>query len=203
MVDISSSTAQPAGKAEVSDNPLDYLSMIIYVKESVHVCEQIKYLVSNRMDILLQNVETIEQKPDWLTGVPTVVFLPSRQVLTGTRALNAVKDYCETSMQGIDGMQSVQGGTSHCTLVPQNNAPPVFNSLFSCHDNSEDISSRPSSDSNLCLSDPRYEDKPKEKQNERSLEDVMRRRGGAPRAREERPPSPRRRGPAGWCLGSS
>lgn len=178
MVDTSNSTAQPTGKAEVSDNPLDYLSMIIYVKEAVHVCEQIKSLVANRMDILIQNVETIERKPDWLTGVPTVVFLPSRQVLTGTRALNAVKDYCESSMQGIDGMQSVRGGTTHCTLGPQINAAPGFDSLFSCHDDSENISSRPSADSNLFLSDPRYEDKPKEKQNERSLDDIMRRRGG-------------------------
>lgn len=176
----SSSTAHTGTNKEVSDNPLDYLSMIIYIKDGIHACEQLKTLVAPRMDILVQNVDHIkEQKPPWLTGVPTVVKLPSRQILTGTRAVNAVNELCQNSMQGVDGLQVVHGGTAHASLSPtEDRSPPMFNTLFSCQNEAEERRTSIAQESTLFSSDSRYEDKPREKQNDRSLEDIMRIRGG-------------------------
>lgn len=177
-----SSTDQPAATSkEVSDNPLDYLSMILYVKDGVRACDQLKPLVAPRMDILVQDVDMIkEQKPPWLAGVPTAVMMPSRQILTGTRAVNAVNDLCQNSMQGVDGLQVVRGGTVHASLSPaENESTHMFNTLFSCQDDVEDRPTSVVQDSTLLSSDARYEDQPREKYNDRSLEDIMRKRGDA------------------------
>ena len=173
-------TTQSTNNKEVSDNPLDYLSMIVYIKDGVQICEQIKNLVAPRLDILVQNVDMIkEQRPTWLTGVPTVVMLPSRQILTGTKAVQVVSEACQETMQGADGLQAVRGGTVHASLSSAAaHTPPSFNTLFSCQDDNSEHRTSGLIDSPLLTPDARYEDKPREKHNDRSLEEIMRMRGG-------------------------
>jgi hypothetical protein len=167
---------------EVSSNPLDYLAMILYVKDGVPACDRLKAQASARMDVLVQNVDLIQgEKPSWLTGVPTVVLLPSRTIVTGTGAIKEVAELCQSSLAGVNGFHSgLSGNSASIATLGDGDAPgeaTAFNSLFTCQDDDPHAEELRAPSSALLGADPRYEDKPREKQNDTSLEDIMRRRG--------------------------
>ena len=155
--------------AQVSENPLDYLCMIVYVKRGLPLCERLVQQAAKRMDILIQDVANIKgQRPPWLKGVPTVVMLPSREIMTGSRALHEVNEACQQMMQGADAFAPGSGPSA--APLREEAVADNFSSLFTCAD---EASSTPPT------SDLRYEDQPTEKTHDISLEDIMRRRGGA------------------------
>ena len=180
MAKTSETEATPAS-AQVSDNPLDYLSMIVYIKRGVRSCDELSLRAAKRLDIMVQDVDNIEgQKPGWLRGVPTVVVLPGREVLTGTKAIEAVLSLCEDAVQGVDGYACCVSSTAGAPLGGvESDAPSSFASLFTCADDRE-ASSSCLVGKNLPVSatDERYEDRPLQKVHAVSLEDAMRSRGG-------------------------
>ena len=181
MANTSATEATPANpaNAQVSDNPLDYLSMIVYIKRGVRSCDELSLRAAKRLDIMVQDVDNIEgQKPGWLRGVPTVVVLPGREVLTGTKAIEAVLSLCEESVQGVDGYASCVSATSGAPLGGEPNAPASFASLFTCADDREASSCLVGKNLPASTADERYQDRPKEKVHAISLEDAIRSRGG-------------------------
>ena len=81
-------------------------------------------------------------------------------------------------MSGIDGATIVRGGNGHASLSSTDYTPqPSFNMLFSCENEDEEPRPITAGETSLLSPDARYEDKPREKHNERSLEEVMRMRG--------------------------
>lgn len=180
-VSSSSTTKSQEASREVSSNPLDYLSMIVYIKDGVTPCDHIKTQASSRMDILVQDVDLIKnEKPSWLTGVPTVVLLPSRTIITGTKAMHAVTDLCNISLDGVNGFHAGLSGmsASTATLGDGDGASRGFDSLFTCQeDKAPEQVLHAAPDTLRGAQDPRYEDKPREKMNDTSLEEIMRRRG--------------------------
>jgi hypothetical protein len=148
------------GKSAVSDNPLDYLRMIAYVKRGVPACDSLAQIVASSLDVLVQDVDDIQgPRPQWLRGVPTVVLLPERNVLTGSAALRAAEELCASSLQAAQACSSSAG----CSLQSSTPAAPRFADLFTC-----DV---------LPSADGRYQDGPREKKNDVSLEEAMRLRG--------------------------
>ena len=90
------------GPKTVSHDPSDYASFIIYIKNGNPACERIKDMCSSHSDFIIQDVDMIRtNKPPWLTGVPTVVRLPSYDVVTGSAAIETVKIFLETRINGI------------------------------------------------------------------------------------------------------
>ena len=101
---------ETATKAQCSEDPLDFVRLVLYVRRGVPACEQLLAHVSDRMDVLIQDVDSIEgQKPHWLRGVPTVVKMPERQVLTGSHALQCVYAQDHGAVRGV-GADACGGG---------------------------------------------------------------------------------------------
>lgn len=176
-------TTPPAGAQQVSENPLDYLTMIIYVKRGVRTCDDLSLRAAKRLDIMVQDVDNIEgQKPAWLRGVPTVVLLPGREILTGTKAIEAVLAVCESGVQGAEGYAFCTPAASGASLGGDDlDGPASFASLFTCADDQEEASSGYQVGKNGPLptgGNERYEDRSKEKVHATSLEDALRSRGG-------------------------
>jgi len=155
--------------AVVSDNPLDFLSCILYIRQGHAPSQYLVQLCSDRLDVLIQDVDEIQgERPQWLRGVPTVVTCPNHEVLTGSRAIAFVEglrtepDSCPVGQRGA----SLEG------LGPEGPNPGMpgqdMQALFRIED--EDIPN--------VQSDQRYVDQPREKKNAQSLEDLIRRRGG-------------------------
>ena len=142
-----------------SENPLDYLSLILYVKKNVRVCGHLCALAAARTDVLIQDVDHIQgQLPKWLTGVPTVVRIPSREVFTGTRAIEEVVAFCKEGLQGVGGLRDANATSSAAPLEGRTNepgAPLPFDQLFTCDDIESELQSS--------LVDARYQDGPREK----------------------------------------
>lgn len=138
---------------KVSDNPLDYLAFIVYVKRNVPICAQLQAQLGDDMEVMIQDVDSIQgARPPWLKGVPTVVRLPGREVLTGTAALEALQQR-QTSIRGVES----SGAAPAAITEPQS-----FSSLFTMEDPP--------------IEDARYQDK-SAKLPPSSLEELMRRRG--------------------------
>ena len=150
-----------------SQNPLDYLSFILYVKKDVSSCDRLRALVSAHNEVLVQDVDNIQTRPAWLKGVPTVVKLPSREILTGTRAMDEILAFSQ-GLQGVNAMASTRDSTKAAAPL-QGNAPGSvsFNELFSLAE----------TELSETLQDARYQDGTREKKHETTLEEVMRRRG--------------------------
>ncbi len=161
----------------VSENPLDYVALVLYVRRRVPACDTLVALAAKRLDVLVQDVDSIQgEKPPWLKGVPTVVTLPDRSVLQGTRAMEAVQKLCETSAQGVDGFhEGLRGcGAPAAPLSGDAQGPTPFDQLFCCPDDPGGACG------DLPLprqGDERYQDKPREKFHDTTLEEAMRRRG--------------------------
>lgn len=152
----------PSQTPKVSENPLDYLSMVIYVRRNVPICERLISLTSSHLDIHIQDVDTIKgSKPAWLTGVPTVITLPSRAVTTGSQAMATVEAHC------AEVAAPVQCSTyGSCATINENAQPSSgrFAALYT----PEDIP--------YFNSEEKYHDAPREKVHDVSLEELIRRR---------------------------
>ena len=162
-----------AGK-HVSQDPMDFVSLILYVRRGVPACEELVQLAALHLDVLIQDVDALQcAKPAWLRGVPTAVILPSYSVLTGTQAMAAVREKCANGIQALAGNDAVQAAAISGGDVPK---PAGFAPLFLCEDD-------PAPDAVLALppagADARYQDRPREKQNATSLEEMMRLRGSS------------------------
>ena len=165
-----------ATASQVSENPLDYLTMILYVRRGHAVCDQLQLQVAKRMDVLVQDVDQLDgQAPPWLLGVPTAVLLPGREVLYGTQALHAVEALCTRDVPGVEahvGFGSAGAPLDGCSPT----APETFASLFVCEGDDN-----PSLAAHAALPlgrSGRYEDAPREKKNDLTLQDALRLREG-------------------------
>jgi hypothetical protein len=64
---------------------------ILYVRENSQVCEDALRIVSEVSSKIQLNFVDIDMvTPSFLNGVPTLVCLPSKQVLVGTQIFNAM-----------------------------------------------------------------------------------------------------------------
>ena len=150
--------AQPA----VSDNPLDFITCIVYVRQGHAPSERLRQSCAGRLDVLMQDVDAIEgERPSWLRGVPTVVTCPGHQVITGTAAIQYID---ELNREPAPPAQTARG----MALDEEDLAVgDDMSSLFRIQD-----------DEIPPTTDGRYVDQPREKQNAQSLEALIRRRGG-------------------------
>ena len=81
-----------ATASHVSENPLDYLTMILYVRRGHAVCDQLQLQVAKRMDVLVQDVDQLDgQAPPWLLGVPTAVRCQAARSCTEPRRFTPSK----------------------------------------------------------------------------------------------------------------
>lgn len=163
----------------MSGNPLDYLSMIVYIRRGHAACEQLIAKVSDRMDVLVQDVDTLQgELPPWLRGVPTVVQLPGREVMVGTKAVDAVESLCARDLLGVD----VRVGFAAAGAAPLSESAALqsqdFASLFVCQDDEETPMLSKSAMLPTGSASGKYEDGPREKKNDLTLEDAMRLREG-------------------------
>jgi hypothetical protein len=157
-------------KVQISDDPLDFVQLVLYVRRGVPACEQLLAHVSDRLDVLIQDVDIIEgDKPPWLRGIPTVVKMPERQVLTGSRAIECVLREIGGGISGIsaDACGAPTGSRGGAPLGPED-APSAagFRDLFTLqdHDAAPALPMAPPSN------DGRYEDVSKTKTHDVSLE---------------------------------
>lgn len=166
--------AETPAKAQCSDDPLDFVRLVLYIRKGVPACEQLLAHVSDRMDVLIQDVDSIEgEKPPWLRGVPTVVKMPERQVLAGSRAMQCVLSEDRGTVRGISA-EACGGGAPRggAALGPEGERSTVgFQDLFTLQD--EGPAPLPMAAPSR---DGRYEDAPKTKTHDISLEDLMRMR---------------------------
>ena len=143
---------------QVSQDELHYYKFIIYLKCGFPVCDSLANEVSSHLDILVQDVDKIENVPDWLKGVPTVVKLPANEVVRGTEAIRCIQEYCDQSVKGIPENY----GKSNAVTIEGTVMRSGFDSLFQSVDTDD--------------ADVRYLDSNKEKKQDTSLEDLLRQR---------------------------
>ena len=163
-------------KAQISDDPLDFVRLVLYVRRGVPACEHLLAHVSDRMDVLIQDVDSIQgDKPPWLRGVPTVVKMPERQVLTGSRAIECVQKEIGGGVRGIcaEACGAAAGPRGGAPLGPEGaQSGAGFRDLFTLQDHD----AAPALPMVTPSADGRYEDVPKSKTHDVSLEDIMRMR---------------------------
>ena len=94
---------ETSGK-RVSSDPLAYARYVRYLRRGHPPCEEILKRVASRQDVVVQDVSQMEPaaRPRWLVGVPSLVELPSYALLTGTNALNAIKERTCDEIKGVD-----------------------------------------------------------------------------------------------------
>jgi hypothetical protein len=95
------------------DDPLDYATFIVYLKRKGN--DELRRLCADHSELVLQCVEDIEHagtKPSWLRGVPTVVRLPSYEILTGTQALDAIRKWASSRPKAMGMAQPSSVGAS-------------------------------------------------------------------------------------------
>lgn len=170
-------------QAQISENPLDYVQLILYVRKGVPACEQLLAQVCDRMDVLIQDVDNIQgDRPPWLRGVPTVVQMPERRVLTGSRAIECVQQELESGIRGIcaEACGAPAGPRGGAPLGPEGASSAAgFRDLFTLQD-PDAAPTLPAVMSTLPVvapsGDGRYENVSKVKTHDVSLEDIMRMR---------------------------
>ena len=101
---------------KVSENPLDYASLVLYVKKGVPACNKLLDLAKKQDAIFIQDVDAIQGvRPSWLKGVPTIVDLSNYMVYTGTRSLSFLQEHIEQStIKGFSRSSSEIDPTAHC-----------------------------------------------------------------------------------------
>ena len=150
----------------MSQNPMDFVSAILYTRRGIAVCEQLANEVAPHLDILVQDVDALTcERPPWLRGVPTVVSVPDYNIYTGSQAVAFLQAKCAAAPQGA------QTSTTSVAPVRADQEPraSAFDDLFSCSDVVEDEAP--------VSNDARYADKPREKIPASTLEDMLRQRG--------------------------
>jgi hypothetical protein len=90
------------------DDPKYYADMILYYKKGHPACDSLKNEVLPYNEVILQDVSEIppDQRPSWLVGVPTVVVLPSYDILTGTDAVQFVRNWQHSKPQATEPMNA-------------------------------------------------------------------------------------------------
>ena len=150
-----------ASQNVVSSDPLDYTRAVFYLRRGISACEEIRSLVGNENDILLEDVDKLgDTKPDWVRGIPTAVQINPIKVMTGTAAIEYAKSLVASTFPQAhaDAFEAHRGST--LTDKSQNE---TFADLFRLSDEAAEIQDEP------------VKDKPIKKQ-VTSLEDMMRMR---------------------------
>lgn len=162
--------------AQISSDPLDFVRLVLYVRKGVPACETLLSHVSDRMDILIQDVDKIQgPRPDWLRGIPTVVTMPERSVHIGSKAIDCVLALGKDAVRGISAVQTSKGGIPHggAPIEPEGELGMTgFKDLFTIQ--TDDTKTLPAT---VPDADGKYEDAPKTKTHEITLEELMRMRG--------------------------
>jgi hypothetical protein len=142
----------------VSNDPMDYAKFVLYVKKGLPACDQVIRLASTRHEVIIQEIDKMANRPEWLRGVPTLVELPTYALHTGTGAIAKLQAYISREIDGIGAMQAPTG--IGAPLEEETSDAPRHLSLFP---------------------DPRYDDAPSEKKQDSgaTLEDMLRRRSQA------------------------
>ena len=78
--------------------------MVLYVKPGDPVSMQAQQMVGDFQEILVQDVTQINQRPQWLSGVPTVVKVSDNTVYTGIHAFQILSSYI-TTIKNMAGAQ--------------------------------------------------------------------------------------------------
>lgn len=92
----------------MSEEPLDYVSLVLYVKRGVPLCERLLLELAGDLSVAVQDIDAVPERPDWLRGVPTCVRMPGGKVLVGSEAVKAVRAHCAS--RGPSGLQLCAGG---------------------------------------------------------------------------------------------
>jgi len=101
----------------VSPNDIDYAKFVLYVRRGVTACDVLVRMASRCNDVIVQDVDKISgPRPEWLRGVPSLVLLPGFDLLTGTRAMQAMEAHLRTGVQGFPA--GLLGGQVGCAGAP-------------------------------------------------------------------------------------
>ena len=165
-----------AAAKQVSQDPMDFVSIILYVRKGIPTCDQLVRAAAPHMDVLVQDVDALQcERPGWLRGVPTAVKIPDYTIHAGSKAIQVISEKCEEGVQGMGAevtsapsASSLNGATLSSSR--RDATPPTFADLFTCDANQND--SRPPT-----AEDERYQDRPKEIRHTTTLEQMMRLRG--------------------------
>lgn len=100
-----------SGAALVSDDPLDFAEFIVYMRKKrkpneTQEQQAFREACQDHPEIVIKYVEEIAHRdyPPWLTGVPTVVSLPSFDVSTGTKAMQKILKWSAKRPMGTQAM---------------------------------------------------------------------------------------------------
>ena len=90
---------------KVSDNALDYAAFIVYYQKKHEASDKLVAMCAPfGPEIILQDILDIakDARPAWLTGVPTVVSLPSYVIHRGSAAIAAIQDWSDGQLGGME-----------------------------------------------------------------------------------------------------
>jgi hypothetical protein len=85
----------------VSDNDIDYKSMVLYYSHVSAPSMELREMLSYYPEVHLQDVRTLPDKPKWLTGVPTLVLLPTLEMFKGSRAVDKAGEWVKTRVRPV------------------------------------------------------------------------------------------------------
>lgn len=159
----------------VSSDPMDYAKFVLYLKRGVPACDRVAALARTRQEVIVQEIDKIASRPEWLRGVPTLVELPQYALFTGTGAIERLREHIASSIDGI-------GPSQVCSLGGA--AAASAGAGAPLEELEEGPAPLPGGRASV-YPDPRYEDAPTEKKQDMgsTLEDMLRRRSQAEASR--------------------
>jgi hypothetical protein len=113
--------AQPS--ANVSSDWKDYTNKILYLKQHNEICDELLEIASKFDDVQIMFVEKLERKPEWLTGVPTLVDTKTYEIFTGTDAIKEIRAHRSSEPVPITSY----GDSGSCLLDSFDYKPCVAN----------------------------------------------------------------------------
>ena len=72
---------------------MDYVKFILYFNEKSQASLELRERLEEFLEVQCINTTTLQQRPEWLRGVPTVVTPGNKQVFTGTQAMTFVDQW--------------------------------------------------------------------------------------------------------------
>jgi hypothetical protein len=88
-----------AESRRASDDPLDYVALVLYVRRGVEVCDRLLARVAAAPDVKVVDVRSVEPRPAWLTGVPTCVRPQGGPVHRGSEAVRVIEAHCAAQLR--------------------------------------------------------------------------------------------------------
>jgi hypothetical protein len=85
----------------VSDKDIDYKAMVLYYSSVSAPSMELRDMLIHYPEVHLQDVRALTDKPKWLTGVPTLVLLPSLEVFKGSRAVVEAEEWVKTRVRPV------------------------------------------------------------------------------------------------------